>query len=438
MINAGFARGKITPREGLLMGGYRLRRGVALGTHDDLYATCVVISDGQTKVALISLDLLCLPHEAVWHLKEDISDKANIAPEQTIIACTHTHSGPGTLGLAGKNDANDDYINSLPDLVSPLVIDAHQRMRRTKVSILQTHIPDVAFNRRIKLKDGSLAINIDKINPQDVQSAGVTDPWATIIFFEVGAETIGSLVNFTLHPTILDETNFLYSRDYPGYLVDALNKQIPGKPLGLFFNGAFGNINQIKIPGEWISTYQEAQRIGRKIAGYLLKNRSRRIGLEIPTLAVKTESIYIPCRPPVSTSQTDLASEAIVGHDQNEIQQSGTHLSAEKEELFLLEVQSLAEHTQEQVELQILRFGEVEIFVLPGEIFVEMGIEVKKRSSNPYPLIFGNANGYIGYVPTVSAFKEGGYETRLSLTSRLIPEAGEIISSHIDEMRMEV
>ena len=232
MISAGFARGTITPKAGLLMGGYRLRRGDALGTHDELYATCAVISNGQTKIALISLDLLCLPHEIVSRMKDSIFAKARITPKNTLIACTHTHSGPGILGLAGEIEANEQYLNNLPDMVSAIVVTARGRMRTSKVSILQTDVPDVAFNRRIKLKDGSSATNIDKINPQKIQAAGITDPCVTVLFFEADSTTKGIIANFTLHPTILGETNYLYSRDYPGYLVDALHDQIPGQPVG--------------------------------------------------------------------------------------------------------------------------------------------------------------------------------------------------------------
>jgi hypothetical protein len=183
MVGAGFARDIITPAAGLLMGGYRLRREGALGLHDDLYASCAVLSAGQTEIALISLDLLCLPREIVERIKECIYAKASIAPENTLIACTHTHSGPGTLGLSGENEANETYLASLPDQIATLVTTARGHMHTTKVSILQTEVPEVAFNRRITLKDGSSAINIDKINPQDIQAAGVTDPCATVLSF---------------------------------------------------------------------------------------------------------------------------------------------------------------------------------------------------------------------------------------------------------------
>lgn len=428
MISAGFARTKITPKAGLLMGGYRLRRGGALGTHDDLSAACAVISEGGVEVALISLDLLCLQHQVVDRIRDAIFAKSNIAPEDTLIACTHTHSGPSTLGLSGKRDANDAYLAWLPDIVSTLVSTARGHMRPTKVSILQTNVPDVAFNRRIKLKDGKNAINVDKVKPQDIQAVGVTDPCVTALFFEADAITVGVLVNFTLHPTVLGEANYLYSRDYPGYLVDALQDDLPGQPVGLFLNGAFGDINQIKVPGEWIATFQEAQRIGGTIANHILQHRSRRRELKSCALSATARTICIARRSALSVNHGDTAGVSRPG---------GTHLSPEKDNLFHLESQSLTKAADDRVQLQLFQLGEVEIVALPGEIFVELGLEIKNRSSSPYPLVFGNANGYVGYVPTEASFNEGGYETRLSLTSRLIPEAGEIILAHIDQLRMQ-
>ena len=297
--------------------------GRRTGSHDDLHATCVVFKDDQTEVALISLDLLCLPHEVVDLMKGAIFAKVNIAPENTLIACTHTHSGPGILGLSGQSEANDKYLASLPDIVSGLVAAAHKRLCSAKISVLQIDVPGVAFNRRLILKDGSSAINIDRINPQDVQAVGITDPCATVLFFESDSTTMGVITNFTLHPTVLGENNYLYSRDYPGYLVDHLCNHLPGQPVGLFFNGAFGNINQIIVPGEWISTFQEAQRIGETIANKILEDQYRRTELDSSRLAVTTKCFYFPRRAAESTMYSD---PTLKSEPTGDAIEKGTHL----------------------------------------------------------------------------------------------------------------
>ncbi len=61
-------------------------------------------------------------------------------------------------------------------------------------------------------------------------------------------------------------------------------------------------------------------------------------------------------------------------------------------------------------EIQALRVGETAIVGLPGEIFVEIGLEIKQRSPFPRTLVGELANDNPGYIPTPKAFEEGSYE----------------------------
>src|SRR5258707_936291 len=53
---AGVARVDITPPPGLVMGGYSARQGTATETHDPLYVTALVLKNGDTSVALLTID----------------------------------------------------------------------------------------------------------------------------------------------------------------------------------------------------------------------------------------------------------------------------------------------------------------------------------------------------------------------------------------------
>ena len=66
---------------------------------------------------------------------------------------------------------------------------------------------------------------------------------------------------------------------------------------------------------------------------------------------------------------------------------------------------------------------------VPAEYFVEYGLEIKAKSPFNYTFIIGLANGYIGYIPTLEFFKEGGYEVEFCANSRFIPRAGEMIKN---------
>jgi hypothetical protein len=99
------------------------------------------------------------------------------------------------------------------------------------------------------------------------------------------------------------------------------------------------------------------------------------------------------------------------------------------DEFYAQETMILKELEGEPVktEVQVLRIGEIALAGLPGEVFVEYGLKIKKESPFPRTFVIGLANDWIGYVPTARAFQEGGYEPTPARSSQLAEEAGEVI-----------
>jgi hypothetical protein len=73
--------------------------------------------------------------------------------------------------------------------------------------------------------------------------------------------------------------------------------------------------------------------------------------------------------------------------------------------------------------VQAIRFGrEAALVTLPGEVFVDLGLAIKRASPFPVTLVAELANDAPGYIPTEKAFREGSYET---VNSRIAPGGGE-------------
>ena len=69
--------------------------------------------------------------------------------------------------------------------------------------------------------------------------------------------------------------------------------------------------------------------------------------------------------------------------------------------------------------LQALRIGELGIAAIPCEVFVEIGLEIKKQSPFATTFTISLANGYNGYLPTPEHHRLGGYETWRARSSYL-------------------
>ena len=81
-----------------------------------------------------------------------------------------------------------------------------------------------------------------------------------------------------------------------------------------------------------------------------------------------------------------------------------------------------------KTEIQVLRLGDIYVLGLPGEVLVELGLEIKKRSPVERLIVASLANDVIGYVCHAAAYDEGGYESTDG--TNLAPGAGELIVDH--------
>ena len=78
------------------------------------------------------------------------------------------------------------------------------------------------------------------------------------------------------------------------------------------------------------------------------------------------------------------------------------------------------------LEVQAFRLSDdVAVVGLPGEVFVEIGLAIKKASPFPVTLVIELCQDDVAYVPTRKAFAEGSYET---VNSRIAPGGGETMT----------
>ena len=100
------------------------------------------------------------------------------------------------------------------------------------------------------------------------------------------------------------------------------------------------------------------------------------------------------------------------------------------EEIYARETVLMANWPKKvEAPMQALRIGDVGIVTFPGEAFVELGLEIKKRSPCPATFCIDLSNDYLGYIPTVTAHAQGGYETWRARSSFLERTAAPILVS---------
>ena len=208
----------------------------ANGVHDDVWARVVVFDDGQTRLALVSLDAIGFRHDDVVDIREMIPADANI--DYAIISSTHTHESNDLIGIWGqsplKSGVNQDNMQYVKSQVVKAITQASGKLRPAKLSISQ----DLT---------GASPLVMDTREPM------VMDPGLRMIQ-AIDAETnatLGTLVAWANHPETLWSDNLYISSDFPHYLRDCIEKGVydgdtliqPGVGgISVYINGAIGGL----------------------------------------------------------------------------------------------------------------------------------------------------------------------------------------------------
>lgn len=411
-MKCGMQEIRITPPLGSSMPGYLTERK-STGVKDELYTKALVIeSDSQLQV-FISVDALFFPTEETDKIRERLQQELGVSPEQVMISATHTHTGPPIRkGLDGSS--HEDYVSILVKKMGDAAVMAYQSRRPAKIGVGTGHEGDISFNRRYWMKDGTLETNPGFNNPNIEKPAGPIDPEVTVVRIDdLDDNPIGVVVNFACHTDTVGGTE--YCADYPGEMSRMVKKVLGSDVVSLFMIGACGDINHHNFMQDKTPKRQKYDVMGRVLAAEVLKVREKIQCVDTIEIACTRTTHRLELRRP--TKEEVEAAEQRLQTETNPIER----FFAE----HILKADQATEHT-EIAEIQVFRVGDWAVVGLPGEIFVDFGLELKEQSPFSQTIVNTLCNGSIyGYVCTREAYNQGGYEPRIKLKSRTPVDAGE-------------
>jgi neutral ceramidase len=439
-LRAGAATVSITPPLGVeLAGSFTKRRATHI--HDELYAHALVLDNGLVRLALVSLDLICIPGSLVAQARQLIETRTGIPGGHVMIGCTHTHSAPATTGLLGA-DPDPNYVAELPERIAAAVTYAAAQTRPARLGWATGHEPRLSFNRRYHMRDGTVRMNPGRGDPDIVRPAGPIDPDVGVLYVEaLDGTPIAVVVSFALHYVGVDSATEV-SADYFGHFGRRM-QELHGAALHtIFFNGCSGDINAVDVANpHQLAGHREAARVAAILADDVTALLSGMSLVEEVILGAVQRRPVLPRR--AQTPQDLALARRILANPPEHPRAGGIPAQGpfswvvgqpipdtqlRQYAIEVLHLATMPEHIQ--TEVQALRVGEAAIVALPGEIFVELGLAIKAQSPFQTTLLAELANDYIGYVPTARAFREGSYETWAARSALPAPGAGELLVEH--------
>lgn len=432
-LRVGVATIDITPPVGYRMSGYFNERP-STGTHDPLHAKALVLRQGDTRAALVVCDLIGLPAEVSQAARDAAEKKLGIPAGHITIAATHSHTGPLYFGalrehlhavaVEASGDGRDpretvDYPRQLAERLAEVIARADRVARPSRIAGTVARRDDLSFNRRFHMKDGTVRFNPGKLNPDIVRVAGPIDPDVGVLAIQNGdGKTTAALTTFALHLDTVGGTE--YGADYPYYLQQSLRQAFGDDFVSLFGTGTCGDINHIDVRHDRPQKGQEeARRIGEALAETVVAAVAKAEAGEAPRLAVRRTVVEAPLQ---RYTADELASARA---DMFKVGQRKLPFLDEVKACTIVDV-ALRDRRGDgllRMEVQAYRLDdETAIVCLPGEVFVDLGLAIKRASPFARTLVIELCNDDPAYVPTRKAFAEGSYET---VNSRIQPGGGE-------------
>lgn len=383
-LRAGVAKADITPTEtdGVVVTGHRRK---VFGVRDPLRAGVLVLDDGETKVAIVTLDTIGAWEELVALARERIEKLTGIPAAHVMVTASHNHSGPA---FEAKSEWGRELVNKLGSA-------AQQAMKNSRLVTIGYGEDRIGFNiNRRKVINGRAVVSLNPDGPNDQR--------VKVLRFDDGHSLtpLTVLMHAVCHPCFFtwgDKGSQPYpngyprmSADFPGEAQTFVEMCYGNQTSSLFLQGCAGDIRP-NLPGYPYRCADEAdiQWAGRDLGSAVVRTLARSVTRE----QLRERPSYYAIR--VASSVVSLPGK----------------------------------EGRVDAELQAMKIGPYLLLTMPGEPMVEYGFKLEKAiADRAIPIVVGYANGNIGYIATTDAYAVGGYEPN---TSKLAPDAEPIILSEL-------
>lgn len=426
--------------------------------NDPSFAKALVLKSEGTTAVLITVDAVAIGEIGrigngfLATVRGRLEKEAGIPPPNVLINASHCH------GIVRGDTA---------DLVVRAVKEAAKNLVAVKMAAGSGTESRISENRRLRMKDGSevdMRRAYSMPRDEDVAAVGPIDPQIGLLRLDrMDGSPLAVVYNFACHP-IMNPPGKGSSADFPGFASKVIEEALGGGAMAFFIQGCGGDINPVRY--KEVSRPADAEPLGAMLGASVLAANRKMASREGAALRVVREILSLPraadfekriaaseaeqkkllasLRPTNINFKTflplliqhkmwpDFPSHHAQSylHDGKAITQLDTDNRASVE-AYLANIQIMERLTRlatnqallkkhwEQTqaagrkdlpaEVCGLRIGGFKLVTFPGELTVQIGLNIKKAAKDPGAFVAGYTNGYIYYTPTAEQRLNTGY-----------------------------
>jgi len=359
----------------VFLGGFGMNR-TALEVHDPIWARAILFEKAGRRAMIVSCDLVGVLNWRVRQLRA-----AAKGVDEVLFTSTHNHNGPDTIGLWGPfpliSGVSEAYVRKLEEAVAECARKA-----------IASKVPATLAAGSARVEAGV----VKDIRPPDVRNETV----AVLAAYDRKGKAVAVLVNFAMHPEGMASKNRAVTSDYPHYLREAIERDVPGA-MCLFVSGDLGGMQTPDVKGH---TWEEIRRCGEAVAAKAREALAGAAALEVPELKAVRAEVAFP-----------MENKKFIAGFKSGVFGTGTAeaVNVDGERHTLLS------------EVSALRLGDALFATVPGEALPEVGREVYRLMEARHKFLVGLGQDEVGYILPKEDFNPKKYEESMSLGPETAP-----------------
>jgi hypothetical protein len=395
-LEAGFGEADITPALGgkpVYLAGFGQNRK-ATEILDPLFVRAVVLRHGETKIAIASADVVGLFFTTVQRIRKELPGYTYV-----LVSSTHVHHGPDTIGMWGPNPftsgVDSDYLKRVESAIVAVIRVAEKNLQPVAARIGRVAAPEL-------LHDGRQPIVLH-------------DELVALQFREPGTDKpAGIVVQWNCHPETLASSNTRLSSDYVGVTVRVLREKY-GCPL-VYLTGTVGGLMttiRVDVPDEKgqrlpEGSVEKMQRYGQLLGRRAEEALAKAKPLALTPMQIRTREMALP----VANKMF------LVGKQLKVLDRPMEVWTGDPYQKPTSPATDPAEKAAVRTELGWLRLGDLDVAVIPGEIYPELVLgkvqdppdpgadfpdapiepAIYAQLDRPHRMLIGLGNDELGYI----------------------------------------
>lgn len=386
-VRMGVGQVNITPDKPAMMSGYAARETPSVGVHDSLYAAAFYFESGEKRSLLITADLIGFSFDFTEEMRSLITSATGVPSPDIMLVAVHNHGGPA-IGDRGAESVKE-YTAELKKKLVSMAVGASKNPQPFLMGTGKGHCA-LNINRRAEFSKGEVWLGRNQEGPCDHELAVVK-------FETTDHKPLAVLINWPCHGTATGDSNYLITGDWPGAAARYVKKELGDHVIVGVTAGASADINPIYGPG---NVFREVDAVGFHVGDETVRVLKEMDTRPAKTLQVKETIVTLPGKKNSPDHFPQASYEA--GPDT-------------------------------RIRLSALKIGSLVLAGISGELFTEIGMEIKRESPYTNTVILTHCSGSSGYICTDSAYPKGGYEVKVT---KLMPGAEKaLVRGSVDLIR---